>query len=1118
VTGTVLIAVIALPLLLYLPGWALNRAAPGATPADLLERHYERVVISALLSGWLALTLASFGVFSLWLQLTILVVVCSVAVLVQRWRGQTSSPQRPDPTDAPPNARPHPAGDVPVRPAPRRLAYLARHWEALAFALVGIIALLLVIRPFEVVLGARDAGVYAVTGFAIARTGSLVQHDALLESIGQAAESDEASLREPAKQALSNFLGVQDRSRYIATRLRAAGFFINEGETAQGLIVPQFLHLFPAWIGLLTSALGFYGGLFAPGLMGVLGAWSVGMLGRRLINGWVGVLAFLFLALNGVQVWFSRYSTAETTAQFLIFAGLYFFAKFQTSPENCVSHASRSEPAPPAVDHPRLAPRRSDGFQSRHLYAILAGVAIGQVALTRIDFFLLGPVLLYLLYCWVTRRWSKTDTLFALGLGAMLLHAALHIGFIARAYFFDTGHDRFQDYALIARLALPFLTTAVRDSFEATLASKPPLRIWIELAVITIGIGGLLLLRFWPVRLGQSPIHRFEAALVSRRQMLQNLAMVGVFVLGGYAYFVRPSIIDADMLFNTRGGWNDPLTRDPLAVQRDVNERRMSIDEAAAHAGVVLSAEPYWQATVDMAATADLRERLRAERGPWQGPFSNQTLNWLRLQGYVGAPIHLPVRLWYNEYNEMSWWEKLSVDPAIFASEPAPEGDKYVIPLANLVRVGWYLSPLGIVLGVMGVALWWRRDLNRASWLLLVVGLVGAFFWVRQTYGTSEQTYIYILRRFIPSTYPVLSLGMAYALVTLAAQPASKRAPLRVGLALALTSALIAFFVWTNRPIYRHVEYAGAVEQLQAVAQHFEPERDVVLFRGGAPIYSFSRDVPDMVVTPLRFALGIDAFTVKSSQPGAYAAQLADQVRHWQRAGRTVYLALSASGGSFVLPGFALEPAGSFSLHLPEFEQLTNQKPRNVSQLTLPFAIYKLVPDQPDLLAAPAPPLSPYDFAAQVNGFYRPEESSGAAATTAQSNEPYAWTNGDAVLRLPWRAGALPSQIDLQLAGGRRPDHLGDAQACLSLQPETSPWPTMTGESIELGCLDLDNAMSTYTISLPPQQAALPPTGSMLLRLESPVWIPAFEDQRQNDQRSIGVQFGGLTVTSALRP
>ena len=50
------------------------------------------------------------------------------------------------------------------------------------------------------------------------------------------------------------------------------------------------------------------------------------MLGRRLAGPWVGLLGALFLALNGVQVWFSRYSTSEACAQFLCLAALYGFA------------------------------------------------------------------------------------------------------------------------------------------------------------------------------------------------------------------------------------------------------------------------------------------------------------------------------------------------------------------------------------------------------------------------------------------------------------------------------------------------------------------------------------------------------------------------------------------------------------------------------------------------------------------------------------------------------------------------------------------------------------------------------------------------------------------------
>ncbi|NTU84606.1 MAG: hypothetical protein HGA45_35450, partial [Chloroflexales bacterium] len=66
---------LALPLLLYLPGWALHRRL-GA-PADLLEAVFERVAASALWSGWLALLLAELGLFSLWLHLLVTLAGCA---------------------------------------------------------------------------------------------------------------------------------------------------------------------------------------------------------------------------------------------------------------------------------------------------------------------------------------------------------------------------------------------------------------------------------------------------------------------------------------------------------------------------------------------------------------------------------------------------------------------------------------------------------------------------------------------------------------------------------------------------------------------------------------------------------------------------------------------------------------------------------------------------------------------------------------------------------------------------------------------------------------------------------------------------------------------------------
>lgn len=1054
------VAALLLLLLLYLPGWAWSRRF-GA-PADLLERHFERVVIGALWAGWLALLLAALGAFSLWLHVAITMGLGALLVFM-----------------------PH------ARPPPPQARWVA--WELAAFAGALLLTLLLVARPFETVVGVRDAGVYATTGMAMARTGGLVQHDALVARWGQEAQAEAEAVAGPARQVLTNYMISQPRERYIASRLRAAGFFINEGDVPAGRVVPQGLHLLPAWIGLLTALGGPLFGLFAPGLLGFLGVWSVGMLGRRLAGPWVGLLALLFLALNGVQIWFSRYSTAETTAQFLIWAGLYFFA---------LAFGGQ---------YTRLAPAEPQDQRPAWVAALLAGLAIGQVALTRIDFFLLGPVLAFLLYVALTRRWQLVHTALAVGLGLMLLHAGLHILFIARAYFFDTAHERLlRDYALVALLSVPFMPPVLREVFleGPRSALVRPLRLpgdleldaWVRLAAeVGLLLVALLLLILLRSRAGL--LLRMEAALLARRTLLLNLLMLAVLLLGGYAYLLRPALLDSDMLFNTRGGWGDPLTRDPALVAADVRAGRMGATEARNQAGVLLTPGPLWEATPDQAATLALREQLLAERGPWTGPLSNQTTNWLRLQGYVGAPIRIPLRLWYNEYSAMSWWQRMTVDPASLTSEPAPINPKYLIPLANLVRVGWYLSPLGLLLGIMGYALWLRCGLNSGSWLFLSVAFVGTLFYVRQTYGTSDQHYIYILRRFVPITYPALSLGMAFALVALATGPLGSSLwwqRLRLASATGMVLLLLLFFAVTNRPIIGHVEYRGALAQLDNLAAQFTPGRDVLLMRGGAPIYAESRDVPDMVATPLRFIYGLDAFAVKSTRPGSYADDLAAAAQRLHAQGHQVYLLLGASGASFALPGFDLEQVGFFTLDVPEFEQLLDQKPRNVSKLSLGFAIYRLLPGEAERVASASLPLTPLDFAAQVVGFHRPEEQSDGSR--------YAWSNGNAIMRLPWVAGAGPQQLALTLAAGERPAHLGPAEVCLSALAEDQLWPDQSDTWLELGCFLLSEEPTVVPVRLDPAQLPPTPKGTLLLSLRNRPWIPALEDPRQSDRRDLGVQ------------
>ncbi len=1242
-------------LALILTGALIARALPVAwRSSDPIERWFEYALIGALLNGWLAFTLAQIGIFSAPLHGAVVAVLCIIATLIRRASGsppatpdvqpsapgvppaapdvppatsdvppstfnlQPSTPDGHHPTNVPPSTFnvPPSTSDVPpatpdVQPStfnlqpptfnlPRPTFNLQRSTFNLLLSAILLLFVFLVTPPFETIIGVRDAGVYANAGFIMARTGSLTFTDPLVAQIAADQQSPDPSLADAARQAETNVLGVQNAQRFIATRLRAAGFFIDQGDLARGRIVPQGLHLFSAWIGLLAAFFGMHGGLLAPAVTGLLGVWSVALLGRRIAGPWVGLLAALFLALNAVQVWFSRYSTAETTAQFLIFAGLYAFTRAFGS--------STFQPQPSTFHLPPSTPN----LPPSTFHALLAGLAFGQLALTRIEFFLVvGPLALYLIFIWLARRWTPPHTALLAGAGAMLLHAGLQIVFLARAYFFDTLFARLQDFALTAALALPFLTPTLRQIYllrpcsRLTMQPCPPVagmppttdaplnwtRIGAELLVVVLIILALIAVR----RL--SLVARLVSLLAHLSRPLRLIAAVVVIVLGGYTYLIRPQILSP--------------------------------------------------ATIAALPACLTPAQLTSPRGAC-----------LTLQGYVGAPIATPAYVdplagWVDHLISIArgrstppreacialrretlppsadgrTMPEVLRDGLIREADVAPETlatlracDRYVlrdlfgVAQANLVRLGWYLSPLGIALALAGLALMVYR-INATSWLFLVIAAVASVVFLRLTYGTSDQHYIYIMRRYVPHVYPAFAIGIAYAIVRLTpdvrsfadmlrsitrkahrnistelqhpttfnvqrstfkvppstpdAQPSTSNLqrptfnlqpstfnlqpstfnlqpstfnlqpstpnlqpstfnrppstpdvppstsnvqgptpnlqpstpnlqPPTFNLRVLLTLALVLFLIVTGRPIYRHTEYAGAITQIGAMAAQLDPG-SIVLMRGGAPSYAQARDIPDLLATPLTFGFGVDAFALKSRDPGRYAPQLARYIRRWHDQGRPVYLAVSASG-ALTLPGWRLEPVGRFLLDLPEYEQPTDHKPSAVQRFTLDFALYRLTPGE----TAEAPPvILPDDYAYQVRGVYRVERI---------NDRLIAWTDGDALFRLPAPKDE-PLSISVTLASGARPT-TSTGETCLAVAAE----PGFSIEAAEQAvftapvCVTPGVEPTTITLAIDPRQMPSSPTGHLLLRVRSPAFIPARDDPASHDPRRLGVQIVGLGV------
>ncbi len=1148
VTIAVLIFII---LALILIGAVISRALPAAYRADdPIERYFEHALIGALLNGWLAFTLAQIGAFSAPLHAAIIIVLCAIALFIGRrrapgaltvstnvWRRCVAWHRRCNAT---------PLQGRPAQPSTFNL---------LLVALLCMFALL-VSRPFETIIGVRDAGVYANAGFIMARTGSLTFTDPIVAQIAADQQSPDPALADAARQAETNFLGVQNPQRFIATRLRAAGFFIDQGDLAHGRVVPQGLHLFSAWIGLIAAFFGLHAGLIAPAVKGLLGVWSVAMLARRIAGPWVAILAALFLALNAVQVWFSRYTTAETTAQFLVFAGLYAFtAAFGRSMLN--------------------VQRSTFNVQREMVLALLAGLSFGQLALTRIEFFLvLGPVALYLLYIWLARRWTPPHTALLAGAGAMLLHAGLQIAFLARAYFFDTLFARLQDFALTAALALPFLTPTLRQVYmlrpcsRLTMQPCPPIagmpptadaplnwtRIGIEALVVVMIVAALIAIR----RLNL--IARVAPLPARLNRPLRLVAAAAVIGFGGYAYLIRPQILSLPVI---------------AALPACLSPEQLTNPQ-----GACLTLQGYVGAPIATPAYVDplvawIDRAIGAMRGRATPPLDA----CIALRRATLPPAAEGRTM--PEVIRDGLFDQTKVMPETLAALHAC--DRYVLrdlfgaAQANLVRLGWYLSPLGIALALIGLALMVYR-IDSTSWLFLVITAVASVVFLRLTYGTSDQHYIYIMRRYVPHVYPAFAIGIAYAVTrmplnvrswvqtlrctvqavqctastpssppdaphstsnpqpstlnvqhnkptpessppgvqpstpnlqlstfnlqpsTSSPQPSTFNLQPLTFLRLLLALALILFLVVTGRPIFRHAEYAGALEQIGAMAERFEPGA-VVLMRGGAPSFAQARDIPDLLATPLTFAFGVDAFALKSRDPGRYAPQLTLYIRRWHDQGRPVYLAISASG-ALALPEWRLEPAGRLSLDLPEYEQPTDHKPSAVQRFTLDFALYRLLPEEQPAEALPLT-IAPNDYAYQVRGIYRAERI---------GDRLVAWTDGDALFRLP-APTTEPLTISVTLAAGARPAaSVGETCLALAAEPGYSADEAAQATFTQPVCVSPDAEPRTIALTADPRTLPRSPTGHLLLRVQTPTFIPARDDPASHDPRRLGVQILGVGV------
>lgn len=341
--------------------------------------------------------------------------------------------------------------------AATRLKYDRSLLPALVLSLVAAVA---IAGPFEWILGGRDPGIYISGGALIAQTGSALEEDGLAAAIPDS--------------AAPSFFGKWDTDSYW----RLGGFpFSDDSRRA---VVAQFFHLFTTWTALLYTIGGVQLSLWATPLFGLLGALAAYVAGRVLLGSTAAILGALLLSLNVSQVWYSRYPTAEALSQFLFLSGVAFFALF---------------------------------VRSRHRYwGALAGIALGQLYLARVDM-LLVPAVVVLVLGW--EAWKGR-------LGREYLpFGAFHLVLLVQATVYALGPT------------IQYTRLAIGAPFES-----PTFITW-----AVLGLSGTSVITAASFAARKS----LAVSILSTRRVLW-LAALSIVVAALYAYFVRPGWLLPDLV------------------------------------------------------------------------------------------------------------------------------------------------------------------------------------------------------------------------------------------------------------------------------------------------------------------------------------------------------------------------------------------------------------------------------------------------------------------------------------------------------------------------------------------------------------------------------------------
>ena len=361
-------------------------------------------------------------------------------------------------------------------------------------------------------------------------------------------------------------------------------------------------------------------------------------------------------------------------------------------------------------------------------------------------------------------------------------------------------------------------------------------------------------------------------------------------------------------------------------------------------------------------------------------------------------------------------------------------------------RLSWFVTPLGLGLGVTGAALLILEGRRRHLFPgLLLAAFAGFYFYKIRIWSD----YYFALRRFVPVVMPFLMALCALALVRLAARNRRSRA-----VAFGLTLVLFASFARDTARIARFTDWYGSVDFVNDLARRFSKD-DAVLFEQPKSIHLLS--------LPLWAVYGANVLEFARFDPDP--ERLQHLLSAWQGRFKSVYFVHTPRTD---LCGIFLERVQAFSFGAFEWERTYDRAPRAPRFQSLHFTLSRFV--APEELRLPA--FTELDVGGSddvvVSGFFDKE--------ILDNVRTYRWSGACGSVYLP---GIEPgATLAITASGGQRPTPV---EVRVSLA------------GVPLGSFLAGPLFETFRLPLPRPL----PSGSRVLRLDVPAWRPGDQDGRE---------------------